>query len=179
MSQSISDFSQQSDGVQIVKVVSATDPGSLSQSTTDNSQRSQSILQNVNQDSNNVPENGSVANTGVAVSKTGPGPTTDVDSMDPSLVSLKRQTRARAAESRKKKRSSVLDPSAKERHAGLQLCQWIDLLGFDPVFALRVLFLSMSNSHKFTMPSFLTFNTNGLRDANKRTALLQWLSHVS
>ena len=29
------------------------------------------------------------------------------------------------------------------------------------------------------MASFLTLNTNGLRDANKRLALLQWLSHMS
>lgn len=29
------------------------------------------------------------------------------------------------------------------------------------------------------MTSFLTLNTNGLRDANKRMALLQWLSHMS
>ena len=29
------------------------------------------------------------------------------------------------------------------------------------------------------MASFLTLNVNGLRDANKRMALLQWLSHLS
>ena len=29
------------------------------------------------------------------------------------------------------------------------------------------------------MASFLTLNTNGLRDANKRMALLHWLSHLS
>ena len=29
------------------------------------------------------------------------------------------------------------------------------------------------------MASFLTLNTNGLRDVNKRMALLHWLSHLS
>lgn len=126
----------QSDGVQIVKVVSATDSGSLSQSTTDNSQQSQSILQNVNQDSisvvsesipvpdhlqqsQSVLENDSVANIGVEVSKTGPFLATDVDTMDPSLVFLKRPTWFRSGECRKKSRSSVLDPSAKGCHVGL------------------------------------------------------------
>ena len=118
--------------VEIVKVVTASDSGPLSQ-LPNVSQQSQSILPRVQQDVNSAApeasslseptqhsssshENGSVNN--VEISKTVPV-SSDVDSMDPSLVSLKRQTRAPTGESRKKQKGFVSDHSAKGCPVGL------------------------------------------------------------